>query len=80
MRRREESERPYCATMCCPSSLKNAVRIKEENPDALVFILHRDIMMPGSVLEAYYRNALAKGVQFIRFEETNPPEIMGATM
>jgi heterodisulfide reductase subunit A len=70
-------ERPYCATMCCPSSLKNAVRMKEENPDARVFILHRDIMTPGSVLEAYYRNALAKGVQFIRFEEANPPEILG---
>ncbi len=71
------SERPYCATMCCPSSLKNAVRIKEENPDARVFILHRDIMTPGSVLEAYYRSALAKGVQFIRFEEKHPPEMIG---
>jgi heterodisulfide reductase subunit A len=71
-------ERPYCATMCCPSSLKNAVRIRDENPGARVFILHRDIMTPGSVLEAYYRNALAKGVQFIRCEETNPPEIMGS--
>ena len=70
-------ERPYCATMCCPSSLKNAVRIKEENPDARVFIIHRDIMTPGSILEAYYRSALAKGVQFIRFEETKPPEILG---
>ena len=71
-------DRPYCSTMCCPSSLKNAVRIREENPEARVFILHRDIMTPGSTLEAYYRAALAKGVQFIRFEETNPPEIMGA--
>ncbi|MGC9976365.1 MAG: FAD-dependent oxidoreductase [Syntrophales bacterium] len=70
-------ERAYCATICCPSSLKNAVRIKEENPDAKVFILHRDIMTPGSILEAYYRNALSKGVQFIRFEETKPPEILG---
>ena len=71
------NERPYCATMCCPSSLKNAVRIRDENPDARVFILHRDIMTPGSTLEAYYRNALAKGVQFIRFEETNSPEMLG---
>lgn len=70
-------ERAYCATICCPSSLKNAVRIKEENPDAKVFILHRDIMTPGSILEAYYRNALSKGVQFIRFDETKPPEILG---
>ncbi|HUH65199.1 MAG TPA: 4Fe-4S dicluster domain-containing protein, partial [Syntrophales bacterium] len=71
------SERPYCATMCCPSSLKNAVRTKEENPDADVYVLHRDVMMPGVTLEAYYRNALAKGVQFIRFDEKNPPEIVG---
>ena len=70
-------DRPYCATMCCPSSLKNAMRIRDENPSAQVFILHRDIMTPGSVLEAYYRKALAKGVQFIRFEETDPPEILG---
>lgn len=70
-------ERPYCATICCPSSLKNAVRIREESPDSRVFILHRDIMTPGSILEAYYRKALSKEVQFIRFEETNPPEILG---
>lgn len=70
-------ERPYCAAMCCPTSLKNAVRIRDENPDTPVFILHRDIMTPGSILEAYYRKALAKGVQFVRFEETNPPEILG---
>ena len=70
-------ERPYCATMCCPTSLKNAVRIIDENPGSQVFILHRDIMTPGSVLEAYYREALAKGVQFIRFEEKTPPEILG---
>jgi heterodisulfide reductase subunit A2 len=71
------SERPYCATMCCPSSLKNALRIRDENPDAQVFILHRDIMTPGSILEAYYRNALARGVQFIRFDKATPPEITG---
>ncbi len=70
-------ERPYCATLCCPSSLKNAMRIKDENPDAEVFVLHRDIMMPGRVLEAYYRKALAKGVQFIRYEEARPPQILG---
>lgn len=70
-------DRAYCATMCCPSSLKNAARIRDENPDARVFILHRDIMTPGSVLEAYYRKSLAKGVQFVRFDEKNPPEILG---
>jgi heterodisulfide reductase subunit A len=71
------SERPYCSTICCPTSIKNAMRLCEKNPRAGVFILHRDVMTPGSVLEAYYRRALSEGIQFIRFDENNPPSIRG---
>ena len=70
-------ERPYCSTICCPLSLKNAMRVMDENPGAKAYVLHRDIMTPGSVLEAYYRKALQKGVQFIRFDADRPPEIRG---
>ena len=71
------SERPYCSTICCPLSLKNAMRVMDENPGAKAYVLHRDIMTPGSVLEAYYRKALQKGVQFIRFDADRPPEMRG---
>jgi len=70
-------ERPYCSTICCPISLKNATRLAEEEPGPEVFILHRGIMTPGNTLEKYYRDTLSKGVQFIRFEEERPPRIMG---
>jgi len=70
-------DRPYCATICCPSSLKNAMRVMEELPGAKVFVLHRDIMTPGSVMESYYRKTLSQGVQFIRFEESTPPVVLG---
>jgi heterodisulfide reductase subunit A len=70
-------ERPYCSTICCPLSLKNAMRVMDENPGAKAYVLHRDIMTPGSVLEAYYRKALQKGVQFIRFDADRPPELRG---
>jgi heterodisulfide reductase subunit A len=70
-------ERPYCSTICCPLSLKNAMRVMDENPGAKAYVLHRDIMTPGSVLEAYYRKALQKGVQFIRFDVNRPPEVRG---
>jgi len=70
-------ERPYCSTICCPLSLKNAMRVMDENPGAKAYVLHRDIMTPGSVLEAYYRKALQKGVQFIRFDADRPPEVRG---
>jgi heterodisulfide reductase subunit A len=71
------AERPYCSTICCPLSLKNAMRIMDENPGATAYVLHRDIMTPGSVLEAYYRKALQRGVQFIRFDAERPPEMRG---
>jgi len=70
-------DRPYCSTICCPASIKNAARLKAENPVANVFVIHRDIMMPGSVLEGYYRHVMAQGVRFIRCEKDRPPEIIG---
>lgn len=71
-------ERPYCATICCPSSIKNAALIKKADPEAEVTILHRDIMTPGAILERYYRSALEAGVRFIRFAaEAAPPMIFG---
>ncbi len=71
------AERPYCSTICCPSSIKNALRITEQNEDARVVVLHRDIMTPGSMLESYYRKAMERGIQFIRFAEDTPPAIIG---
>ncbi len=70
-------DRPYCSTICCPLSLKNAMRIIDEIPGAKAYVLHRDIMTPGSILEAYYRKALEKGVQFIRFDAARPPGVLG---
>ncbi|MBN1105883.1 MAG: hydrogenase iron-sulfur subunit [Deltaproteobacteria bacterium] len=70
-------ERPYCSTVCCPATLKNALRIKEVLPDAAVTVLHRDIMTPGRVLEDGYRRAMGEGIRFIRFHADDPPVIHG---
>ncbi|MGC9324720.1 MAG: CoB--CoM heterodisulfide reductase iron-sulfur subunit A family protein [Desulfomonilia bacterium] len=72
-----DHQRPYCSAICCLVSLKQACQILELNPEAEVFILHRDIMCPGSVLEGYYRRAMAKGVRLLRYDEDRPPEILG---
>jgi len=53
------------------------MRILDEAPGSTVTILHRDIMTPGSTLEAYYRKALHRGVRFVRFDAQRPPEIRG---
>ena len=70
-------ERPYCSTICCPASIKNAMRVVESSDDAQAWVLHRDIMTPGATLEAYYRKALDRGVNFVRFAKEDPPKILG---
>lgn len=67
-------ERPYCSRNCCASAVKNAIRIKEQNPATDVFILYRDIRTYG-VLENLYTRARELGVLFARYTEDKPPVV-----
>lgn len=67
-------ERPYCSRICCQAAIKNALKIKEKNPDANVIILYRDIRTYG-FLEKYYEEAARKGVVFVHYDENNPPKV-----
>jgi len=70
-------ERTYCGRICCMTAIKNASLIKEANPEAKVWILHRDLMTSGVDLESYYRRAMELGVRFIRYSLERPPEVIG---
>jgi len=70
-------ERTYCSRICCMTAIKNASLIKESNPKAKVWILHRDLMTYGADFESYYRKAMELGVRFIRYSLERPPEIIG---
>jgi len=63
---------PYCSKVCCAEAVKNALHIKELNPDANVIVLFRDIRTYG-LKETYYRKAREKGVMFIRYDKDSPP-------
>ncbi|MBK5099586.1 MAG: FAD-dependent oxidoreductase [Desulfobacteraceae bacterium] len=67
-------ENPNCSRVCCQASIKNAIHIKKLNPEANVWILHRDIRTYG-LLEDYYTEARKLGVTFFRFDEDNPPVV-----
>jgi len=67
--------REYCSRVCCNASLKNALRILESSPDAIVSILHRDIMSSGTVSEHIYRLASEKGVRFMRYGLDRPAKV-----
>lgn len=70
-------ERTYCSRICCMTAIKNASLIKEANPKAKVWILHRDLMTYGVEFERYYRKAMELGIRFVRYSLDRPPEVIG---
>ena len=69
-----EKERPYCSRICCSQALKNALRLKEGNPDIEVTVLYRDMTSYG-FQEEYYTRAREKGMTFVRYEPESKPEV-----
>ncbi len=67
-------ERPYCSRVCCQQAIKNALKIKEKDPEAEIYILYRDIRTYG-FREDYYRQAREAGVIFIRYDVDKKPEV-----
>ncbi|HEY43141.1 MAG TPA: CoB--CoM heterodisulfide reductase iron-sulfur subunit A family protein, partial [Anaerolineae bacterium] len=70
-------ERPYCSRVCCMTSLKNATQLKQQNPEAHIYVLHRDLLTYGVEYERYYRQAMEAGVRFLRYELQHPPQVVG---
>ena len=68
-------ERVYCSSVCCMSALKNALIIKEKNPDAHITILFRDLYTPGTAYEEYYRRAREEGIIFIEYSPEKMPNV-----
>ncbi len=70
-----EPERPWCSRICCAEAVKNAVMLKEQDPDCEVYVLYRDIRTYG-MREEYYRRARELGVVFIRFPVEEKPRVV----
>jgi len=61
-------ERPYCSKVCCTHSVLNALKLKEINPQVDVYVVYRDMRTYG-LREDLYREARAKGILFIRYDD-----------
>ena len=55
--------------------IKNAILIKEMNPEAKVHILYRDLMMYGVENEDQLRKAKELGVRFVKYDPKQPPVV-----
>jgi heterodisulfide reductase subunit A len=69
------TEAPYCSRVCCSKAVKNAIEVKKKDPSAEVYIFHKDIRTYG-FRELLYKEAGELGVKFIRFPESEMPEMV----
>ena len=71
---RQKEGRQYCSRICCMGAIANALKIKEMNPEARVFILYRDVMTYG-FFEQYYTKARSAGIIFMNYDLENKPQV-----
>ncbi len=64
---RDEKHLPYCSSTCCTESLKQARYVKEQNPEANVFIFYKDMRAPGQY-ERLYQQVQKDGGVFVKGE------------
>lgn len=68
-------EREYCSRICCMTAVKNALLIKEQDPDAQIHILYRDMQMYGTENEQMLWEARGQGVRFDVYNADQPPAV-----
>jgi heterodisulfide reductase subunit A len=70
-----KNETRGCCNIGCPVSVKNALALKQLDPERKVYVLYRDLSM---VREEHFHLDAAKaaGVKFIRFPDDRYPEVM----
>ncbi|MEN8226913.1 MAG: hydrogenase iron-sulfur subunit [Bacteroidota bacterium] len=61
---RDENHLPYCSSYCCSAALKQALYVREKNPDSQVFIVYRDIRTTG-FQEEFYKMVQADDAIFL---------------
>jgi quinone-modifying oxidoreductase subunit QmoA len=63
---RDEDHLPFCSYICCLASLKHTLYIKEQNPDAEVYIFYIDIRTPGRYEKFFNQVKEQNGVNLIK--------------
>ncbi len=69
-----EGDHPNCSRVCCTGTMTAAIKVKERDPEAQVYVLFRDIRTYG-FREKYYKDASQKGVKFVRFDDDKKPVV-----
>jgi heterodisulfide reductase subunit A-like polyferredoxin len=63
---RDVNHLPYCSSICCLSSIKEATYVRAQYPDSEVFVFYIDIRAPGRNEDFYHRIRADEGVHFVK--------------
>jgi heterodisulfide reductase subunit A len=68
----------YCSRVCCTASLHVANQLHHSYPDMNLYSVYEDIRTYGRGHEAYYQEALANHMLFLRFQPADEPQVVAA--
>jgi len=71
-----EDGNPGCSRYCCPTTIKQALLLREHGANVTVF--YKDIRTISDGAEEMYRTARGKGVLFVKLAEEDRAEVVGA--
>jgi len=63
---RDENHLPYCSSICCLASLKQATYVREQYPDSEVYIFYIDLRAPGKYEDFYKKVAADPKIKVIK--------------
>ncbi len=62
---RDPDHLPYCSSVCCSASIKQALQIVKADKEAMAYIVYEELRTPGTA-EEFYREAQRNGVIFMK--------------
>jgi len=65
---RDQDHLPYCSAVCCRVTIKQALQVREMNPDTEAYVLYKDIRAPGQYEDFYRRAQEDSGIFFLKGE------------
>ncbi len=60
---RDPDHLPYCSSICCMETLKQITYIREQDPEAQVYVVYKDVRTPGQY-ERFYRAVQDQALNF----------------
>ena len=77
---RDQEHLPYCSSICCLASLKQAHYVRTANPDAKVYIFYIDIRTPGKFEGFYAKTQQDPNIHFIKGKVAKVTDGEGGTV